>query len=116
MVERQKEHRALIASAVPAVNGQAEATTADRPGADRQAPDRPDVGPPLLLTAADLAELLQVSEATIWRLRAKGLLPRPLDALGKQLLRWDAEDFRAWVRDGMPPLKAWEAIKGDRRR
>jgi predicted DNA-binding transcriptional regulator AlpA len=66
--------------------------------------------PHLLLSAADLAELLRVSTATVWRLRAAGKLPRPLDALGRQLLRWDATEVQRWVKAGMPPLKQWEAI------
>lgn len=86
----------------------AEAPSADRACTNGPAPE------PLLLTVGDLAELLRVSEATIWRLRAKGRLPRPLDALGKQLVRWEAEDVRAWVRAGMPALKHWEAMKGGR--
>jgi predicted DNA-binding transcriptional regulator AlpA len=64
---------------------------------------------PLLLSAADLAELLRVSTATIWRLRAASKLPRPLDALGRQLVRWNADEIGRWVKAGMPDLKTWEA-------
>jgi len=63
---------------------------------------------PLLLSAAMLAQLLSVSTATIWRLRAAGKLPRPLNSLGKQLLRWDADEIRRWVAAGMPDMKTWE--------
>ena len=72
--------------------------------------NRPPQLQPLLLSAADLAQLLRVSVPTIWRLRAAGKLPRPLDALGKQLVRWDADEIRRWVKAGMPDLKSWEAI------
>lgn len=69
---------------------------------------------PLLLSAADLAELLRVSTATIWRLRAAGKLPRPSAALGRQLVRWDYAEVVAWQRAGMPELKAWEAMGSGR--
>lgn len=70
------------------------------------------VVPPLLLSARDLAHLLRVSTATIWRLRAAGKLPRPLDSLGKQLLRWDASEVQRWVQAGMPDLKTWQVLTG----
>ena len=69
---------------------------------------------PLLLSAADLAQLLRLSTATIWRLRASGKLPRPLDALGRQLIRWDAGEVRRWIMAKMPPPAEWEAIEGTR--
>lgn len=66
--------------------------------------------PPLLLSAPDLAQLLRVSVATVWRLRAAGKLPRPSTALGRQLLRWDRREVEVWVTAGMPDLKTWEAL------
>jgi len=66
---------------------------------------------PLLLSAADLAQLLRVSTATIWRLRSAGKLPRPSAALGSQLVRWDFTDVKAWQKAGMPCLRDWEAMK-----
>jgi predicted DNA-binding transcriptional regulator AlpA len=84
----------------------------DGPAGDGQGIRRkpaPVLMPPLLLSAADLAALLRVSTATLWRLRAAGKLPRPLDALGRQLLRWNADEIRRWVRAGMPDLKTWES-------
>lgn len=66
---------------------------------------------PLLYSAADLAQLLRVSTATIWRLRAAGRLPRPSDALGKQILRWPVETIHRWVAAGMPDLRTWESIE-----
>lgn len=65
---------------------------------------------PLLLSAEDLGQLLRISVATIWRKRAAGKLPRPLDALGKQLIRWDATEIRRWIEAKMPDLKTWEAM------
>ena len=65
---------------------------------------------PLLYSAADLAEILRVSKPTVWRLRAAGKLPRPLDALGGQLLRWDADEIRRWIAAKMPDLATWEVL------
>jgi predicted DNA-binding transcriptional regulator AlpA len=83
--------------------------------ADRSAADRPRTPPaalePLLLTAEDLAQLLRISPATVWRLRAAGKLPRPLDALGRQLVRWRAEEIRRWVDAGLPDMRTWEALR-----
>jgi len=74
--------------------------------------EAPPTGPaPLLYSAKDLAGLLRVSVPTIWRLRAAGKLPRPLDALGGQLLRWRADEIAEWVRAGMPALDVWEELK-----
>jgi predicted DNA-binding transcriptional regulator AlpA len=67
--------------------------------------------PPLLLTAADLAQLLRLSTATVWRLRAAGKLPRPTAALGKQLVRWDRRTIELWVAHGMQPVAEFEALR-----
>jgi len=71
--------------------------------------ERPELQP-LLLSAADLAQQLRVSIATIWRLRAADKLPRPTAALGRQIIRWNADEIRRWVKAGMPDLKTWEMI------
>lgn len=68
--------------------------------------------PAMLLSARDLALMLRVSTATVWRLRAAGKLPRPLDALGKQLLRWNAGEIQRWIDAGMPDLRTWEQCAG----
>jgi predicted DNA-binding transcriptional regulator AlpA len=66
---------------------------------------------PLLVSATDLAQLLRVSLATIWRLRAAGKLPRPATSLGRQLLRWQRSEIESWVEAGMPDLQTWEKLK-----
>jgi predicted DNA-binding transcriptional regulator AlpA len=63
----------------------------------------------LLLSARKLAEMLDISTATLWRLRSAGKLPRPL-RLGSSL-RWRAEEVRQWVETGMPDLMRWESLK-----
>lgn len=61
-----------------------------------------------LLTAGDLARLLQVSRRTLWRLLAAGLLPRPI-ALSGRLRRWLRDDIEHWIetrkRIGIAPSR-----------
>ncbi len=45
-----------------------------------------------LLTPADVAAMLKVSKRTVFRLRAAGVLPPPLE-LSTNLIRWRAEDI-----------------------
>lgn len=71
---------------------------------------------PSLLAAKDFARLLRVSKATFCRLKSAGKLPRPLDSLGQQLLRWRLDEVRTWIEAGMVPLAEWEAIKRAGRR
>jgi predicted DNA-binding transcriptional regulator AlpA len=49
-----------------------------------------------LLTVDDVAALLQVSRRTVFRLRARGLLPVPVE-ISTNIIRWRAEDLRAYV-------------------
>lgn len=54
----------------------------------------------LLVTARDVAAMLGVSTATVWRLRSAGKLPPPLKVGGA--VRWRKADIEAWVRAGCP--------------
>ena len=54
--------------------------------------------PPLLLTATDIANSLQLSIRTIWRMRSEGKLPKPLEVGGS--VRWRSDEFRKWIADG----------------
>ena len=49
-----------------------------------------------LLTARDVARLLQISVRQVWRWNASGALPRPV-RLGGRVVRWRAEELAAWV-------------------
>ena len=69
--------------------------------------EAPAVGPGLLYSAANLAEIFRVSKPTIWRLRAASKLPRRLDALGQQLLSWDADEIHHWIAAKMLDLETW---------
>lgn len=61
-----------------------------------------DTTPPLL-TADDVAALLNVSERTLWRLLSAGKVPKPV-RIGRST-RWRAEDVREWVQKGCPAGK-----------
>jgi len=43
--------------------------------------------PPLLVTADDIAEVLRISRRTVYRLRARGDLPPPVE-LSRHVVRW----------------------------
>jgi predicted DNA-binding transcriptional regulator AlpA len=58
--------------------------------------------PSWLLTARQLAEQLQVSPRSIWRLRKAGQLPEPLVIGGA--VRWDRQVVREWIATGCPAL------------
>ena len=57
-----------------------------------------DVGKPLLITATELAELLQVSKRTLWRLRSAGHLPQAVRLGGT--VRWRLDEIRKWIAGG----------------
>ncbi len=76
----------------------------DEPREEKNSPD------PWLLTVSDLAALLQISEREVWRKRASGKLPEPVQLSAKHI-RWDREEVRAWIAAGCPTLKFWKALK-----
>jgi excisionase family DNA binding protein len=53
---------------------------------------------PLLITAADVARLLQVSTRTLWRLRSTGRLPQDVRLGGT--VRWRLDEVRKWIANG----------------
>jgi len=54
-----------------------------------------------LLTAVQLAELLNISERTLYRLKSRGSLPAPIQLGGS--IRWRRAEILQWVADGCPP-------------
>ncbi len=56
---------------------------------------------PLLLTAADVARLLRISERTLWRKVSAGEVIAPLRIGGTT--RWNRAGLEAWVAEGCPP-------------
>lgn len=65
--------------------------------------------PALLIDADEAAELLGVARATLYRLDAKGRIPRAVH-LGR-LRRWSRAELRRWVDAGCPSRSRWEAAR-----
>lgn len=65
---------------------------------DRGTRDDHDRG--LLIPAAEVTRLLDVSRRALWRLKASGRLPRPL-RIGRSV-RWRREEIRLWIAAGCP--------------
>jgi predicted DNA-binding transcriptional regulator AlpA len=57
--------------------------------------------------ARDLANIMGVSEGTIKRLRADGLLPQPLELNETRAKFWRAREVRAWINAGCPHPSRW---------
>ena len=51
---------------------------------------------PELLTAEAVADILNVSIRTIWRMIERGQLPEPV-RFNRKLVRWRRADVTAWV-------------------
>ena len=74
--------------------------------------DTKDVKKPekLLWTAKDMAISLGVSESHIYRMKGKGLLPKPSRIGG--VVRWSIAEVKAWVAAGMPNMLRWNEMRG----
>ena len=70
----------------------------------RQAGDEPGTrrapAPTVMLTAADVADMLACSTKTIYRLVDRGAIPRPVRLGG--MLRWHRPRLEQWIADGCP--------------
>jgi excisionase family DNA binding protein len=66
---------------------------------------------PLLITAEEFAELMQVSVRSIWRLRSAREIPEPLRIGGN--IRWRREEVMEWINAGCP---SQASRNNDRRR
>jgi len=64
------------------------------------------IPPPLSVGARELARLLGVSRAHVYRLDGEGRLPRGIHLGGRKL--WVVEEIRAWLRAGAPRRALWE--------
>jgi predicted DNA-binding transcriptional regulator AlpA len=61
---------------------------------------------PLLITAGQLAQKLQISTRTLWRRRSAGELPQPVCFGGA--VRWRFEEIKNWIARGCPIERARE--------
>ncbi|QDU57514.1 helix-turn-helix transcriptional regulator [Aeoliella mucimassa] len=55
---------------------------------------------PMMMTAEEIAHCLQVSVRTIWRLKAKGDLPKSVKV--GRAVRWRRSDILTWIEQGCP--------------
>ena len=52
----------------------------------------------VLMSAAELAEMLRISERTLWRLLSAGQIPKPV-RIGRSTC-WRANEIRDWIESG----------------
>ncbi|MEI7923672.1 MAG: helix-turn-helix domain-containing protein [Planctomycetota bacterium] len=52
----------------------------------------------VLISASELAEMLHISERTLWRLLSAGQIPKPV-RIGRST-RWRANEIRDWIESG----------------
>ncbi len=62
----------------------------------------------LAISADEMAELLGISRAHVWRLHSQGRIPRPV-RLGRAV-RWDRATIERWLAVGAPTRERWEAM------
>jgi prophage regulatory protein len=55
---------------------------------------------PQLINAEELAQLMQVSERTLWRLVSGGKVPQPV-RIGRST-RWRLAEVKEWIDQGCP--------------
>jgi predicted DNA-binding transcriptional regulator AlpA len=51
-----------------------------------------------LVSQADLADVLNVSKITIWRMLKREQLPKMI-TIGCRLKRWDRDEITKWIKD-----------------
>jgi len=59
-------------------------------------------GKPLLLRVGELAQLLGISERTVFRMQSAGKLPAPVRLTGA--VRWRFAEIEKWVAAGCPAI------------
>ncbi len=62
-----------------------------------------------LLTAKKLANILEVSKRTVFRLNTQGKIPEPVKIGGS--VRWIKTEIDLWINSGCPDRETWEAMK-----
>ncbi|MCB0325142.1 MAG: helix-turn-helix domain-containing protein [Bdellovibrionales bacterium] len=67
----------------------------------------------LVLTAEEVAELLCISRAHVFRLQREGKLPAPV-RLGRSV-RWPRNELEAWLRAGAPTQQEWQTMQASNR-
>ena len=65
-------------------------------------------GRPVLLTVRDVAEMLNCSPRTVYRLSDSGRMPKPAK-LGS-LVRWPRQLIERWIEEGCPKAESMEVL------
>lgn len=66
-----------------------------------------------LLTAKQVAELLNVGCSHIYTMRSCGQIPLSIKLGGS--VRWNKREMLDWIQEGCPPLRKWEMLKKHRK-
>lgn len=69
--------------------------------------------PRLAVSAEEVAKLLGISRAHVWRLHSSGRIPRPV-RLGRAV-RWNRKNLEAWLEAGGPPREQWEFLRREKK-
>lgn len=64
--------------------------------------------PKLAPSAQEVARLLGISRAHVWRMHSSGRLPKPV-RLGRAV-RWGRAEIEGWLAAGAPTRERWEAM------
>jgi predicted DNA-binding transcriptional regulator AlpA len=56
----------------------------------------------MMLTAKQVAQVLNISERSVWRMKSAGLLPRCVVLGG--MVRWVRSELLKWIDKGCPGL------------
>ena len=64
----------------------------------------------LLLSSEELASMLSISRASLWRMLSAGKLPLPLRPTAG-IVRWRSDEIQRWVNAGMPDAQTWAALQ-----
>jgi excisionase family DNA binding protein len=73
-------------------------------------PSTPIAADRLTLTAGEVARLLGISRAQLYKLHQSGRLPRPV-YLGTRAPRWLRDELEAWLRAGCPDRQSWQRMR-----
>ena len=62
---------------------------------------KPPSAQSLLITATEVAQMMQISVRTLWRLVSAGQVVQPI-RIGRNT-RWRLREVEQWIADGCPP-------------
>jgi predicted DNA-binding transcriptional regulator AlpA len=63
----------------------------------------------LLISANELAKMLDVSSRTVWRMNATEMLPQPVKL--NRSVRWVLSEVADWIEQGCPTRREYESSK-----